>query len=36
MKTVSEVLGVARSNLHVRARRSVDWTDGRRRPPTAR
>ena len=30
MKTVNEVLGVARSNLHVRARRSVDWTDGRR------
>jgi putative transposase len=30
MKSVSDVLGVARSNLHVRARRSVDWTDGRR------
>ena len=30
MKMVSEVLGVARSNLHVRARRRGDWTDGRR------
>ena len=30
MKIVSEVLGVARSNLHVRARRSGDWRDGRR------
>ena len=29
MKTVSEVLGVARSNLQIRARRSVEWTDGR-------
>lgn len=34
MKIVSEVLGVARSNLHVRARRRSDWRDGRcgRRP----
>ena len=30
MKMVSEVLGVARSNLHVRARRRSDWRDGRR------
>jgi putative transposase len=30
MKIVSEVLGVARSNLHVRARRRSDWRDGRR------
>ena len=30
MKMVSEVLGVARSNLHVRARRRRDWRDGRR------
>jgi putative transposase len=30
MKMVSEVLGVARSNLHIRARRSGDWHDGRR------
>ena len=30
MKIVSEVLGVARSNLHVRARRGGDWRDGRR------
>ena len=30
MKTVSEVLGVARSNLHIRARRRADWTDRRR------
>lgn len=30
MKTVSEVLGVARSNLQIRARRSTEWTDGRR------
>lgn len=29
MKIVSEVLGVARSNLHVRARRCSDWRDGR-------
>jgi putative transposase len=30
MKTVSEVLGVARSNLHIRARRRADWSDRRR------
>src|SRR4249920_452114 len=30
MKMVSEVLGVARSNLHIRARRRGDWRDGRR------
>jgi putative transposase len=30
MKTVSEVLGVARSNLQIRARRRADWTDRRR------
>ncbi len=30
MKTVSEVLGVARSNLQVRVHRSADWTDRRR------
>jgi putative transposase len=30
MKTVSEVLGVARSNLHIRARRRAEWTDRRR------
>ena len=32
MKTVSEVLGVVRSNLHIRARRTADWTDRRRHP----
>jgi putative transposase len=34
VKTVCEVLGVARSNVTVRAKRSVDWADGRknRRP----
>jgi hypothetical protein len=30
MKIVSEVLGVARSNLYVRAGRRSDWRDGRR------
>jgi putative transposase len=30
MTVVSEVLGVARSNLHLRAHRSADWTDRRR------
>jgi putative transposase len=34
VKTVCSVLGVARSNVAVRARRSADWSDGRkeRRP----
>jgi putative transposase len=34
MKTVCHVLGVARSNLHLRAHRAADWTDRRhhRRP----
>jgi hypothetical protein len=34
VKTVCEVLGVARSNVHARANRSSDWCDGRknRRP----
>jgi hypothetical protein len=30
MKTVCRVLGVARSNVHVRAHRAADWTDRRR------
>lgn len=30
MKVVCDVLGVARSNLHVRAQRSADWVDRRR------
>lgn len=30
MKAVSEVGGVARSNLHIRAQRAADWTDRRR------
>lgn len=30
MKTVCEVLGVARSNVAVRASRSADWSDGRK------
>lgn len=30
MKTVCSVLGVARSNVHVRATRSADWADGRK------
>jgi len=30
MKAVSEVLGVARSNLHRRAHRAADWSDRRR------
>ena len=29
MKSVCSVLGVARSNLHVRHHRSVDYRDGR-------
>src|SRR5262252_4641756 len=30
MKIVGDVLGVARSNLHVRVHRPTDWTDRRR------
>lgn len=30
MKTVCHVLGVARSNLHIRAHRAADWIDRRR------
>lgn len=30
MSTVCKVLGVARSNIHERARRRADWTDGRK------
>jgi putative transposase len=30
MKTVCDVLGVARSNLHVRVHRAADWTDRRK------
>jgi putative transposase len=30
LKTVSNILGVAPSNVHVRATRPADWADGRR------
>ncbi len=30
MKAVCDTLGLARSNLHVRAHRSLDWQDGRK------
>ena len=34
MKTVCEVLGVARSGMAVKQARSSDWQDGRRARPT--